>query len=263
MIEFRGLYKSFETAERGSAERASGRAPQTPKKWVLAGIDLTILRGSIQFIVGMSGAGKSVLMKHVVGLLRPDAGRVWFEGTDITDYSEAEFFRVRAKVALVFQHSTLFDSMTLVDNVALPIEKRMGVSTKEACRQANEVLETLHLGEWAARMPSDVGAGLKKRVAIARAIALHPSYIIYDEPTTGLDPVAARNVDALILELKGHGVTQIVVSHDLRSIFDVADRIAFLHQGRVHFEGTKAQILESRDPIVVQFIRGQPEGPLG
>jgi len=244
MIEFRGLVKSF------------------GKKRVLDGVELTIPKGHVFFIIGTSGAGKSVLMKHVVGLVRADAGRVLFENRDVTDYTEEQFKEVRERCGLVFQHSTLFDSMTVLDNVALPIEKRFRVKHKEACDRARFALDTMGLSEWADRLPAELGAGLKKRVAIARTLALHPEYVIYDEPTTGLDPVAARRVDAMMLESKSRGVTQIVVSHDLRSIFEVSDRIAMLHEGRVRIEGTRDALLASEDPVVAQFLRGLPEGPL-
>lgn len=244
MIELRGLVKSF------------------GGKRVLDGVDLVIEKGAVLFIIGTSGAGKSVLMKHVVGLVRADAGRILFEGTDITDYTEAEMFKVRERCGLVFQHSTLFDSMTILENVALPIAKRFKLSEREAQARARATLAELHLDPWAASTPPECGAGLRKRAAIARTLALQPEYVIYDEPTTGLDPVAARRVDAMMLELEKRGITQIVVSHDLRSIFGVANRIAMLHRGRVHLEGTKEELAGSTDPVVSQFLRGAAEGPL-
>lgn len=244
MIELRGLKKRF------------------GDKQVLDGIDLKIERGSVFFIIGTSGAGKSVLMKHVVGLIRADEGRILFEGTDITDYREKDFREIRERCGLVFQHSTLFDSMNVLDNVALPIQKRFRLKEREAREKARETLESLHLAEWTGRFPAELGAGLKKRVAIARTLALSPDYIIYDEPTTGLDPVAARRIDAMFLDLKSRGVTQIVVSHDLRSIFDVADRIAMVHRGKVAIEGTRGELQRSSDPIVAQFLSGSPVGPL-
>jgi phospholipid/cholesterol/gamma-HCH transport system ATP-binding protein len=244
MIEFRGVHKRF------------------GEKRVLEGIDLVIHRGSVQFIIGISGAGKSVLMKHVVGLVRADRGRILFEGEDITDYSEAEFYRVRERCGLVFQHSTLFDSMTLLENVALPLEKRLALRTREARERALEALESRQLGDWIDKLPSEVGAGIRKRAAIARTLALEPSYIIYDEPTTGLDPVAARRVDATMHAAREKGLTQIVVSHDLKSIFGVADRIAMIHLGRVHAEGTKDELLRTHDSVVIQFLKGAAEGPL-
>jgi phospholipid/cholesterol/gamma-HCH transport system ATP-binding protein len=231
-------------------------------KQVLDGVNLRIPKGSVQFVIGTSGAGKSVLMKTVVGLIRPDSGRILFEGTDITDYTEAELYRVREKCGLVFQHSTLFDSMSILENVALPLVKRRRLTEREANRRAREVLDTLHLGEWTTRLPSELGAGLRKRAAIARTLALEPEYIIYDEPTTGLDPVAARRVDAMIRELRSRGLTQIVVSHDLRSIFGVADRIAMLFQGRMHVDGTTEELRRSTDPVIAQVLHGAADGPL-
>jgi phospholipid/cholesterol/gamma-HCH transport system ATP-binding protein len=244
MIEFRGVEKSF------------------GGKTVLAGVDLVIDDRSVQFIIGTSGAGKSVLMKHVVGLVRADRGRIIFEGEDITEYGESEFYSVRERCGLVFQHSTLFDSMSLLENVALPLEKRRRLSERDARELARAALESRGLGEWMHKMPADVGAGVRKRAAIARTLALEPSYVIYDEPTTGLDPVAARRVDATMTAAKERGLTQIVVSHDLKSIFGVADRIAMIHKGRVHIEGTKDDLLRSTDPVVTQFLQGAAEGPL-
>lgn len=244
MIELRGLVKRF------------------GDKAVLDGVDLIIPTGSVQFIIGTSGAGKSVLMKHVVGLVRADAGRVIFEGTEITDYKEEEFFEVRKACSFVFQHSTLLDGLDILDNIALPLEQRFALKRQEARNRAKTELDRLQLLPWASRFPAELGAGLKKRAAIARAIALEPRYVIYDEPTTGLDPVNARRVDRLILELRQRGVTQIVVSHDLTSILNVADRIAMLHKGRVHAEGTPAELRGSSDPVLRQFLSGSPAGPI-
>jgi phospholipid/cholesterol/gamma-HCH transport system ATP-binding protein len=244
MIEFRGLVKRF------------GEKP------VLSGVDLSIPSGSVQFVIGTSGAGKSVLMKHVVGLVRADAGQVFFDGEDVTRYEEHQFYEVRRRCGFVFQHSTLLDALDVLDNVALPIEQRYGMKLDAARERAKIELERLHLSAWISRFPSELGAGLKKRAAIARAIALEPSYLIYDEPTTGLDPVNARRVDRLILELRDRGVTQIVVSHDLASILGVADRIAMLHHGRVHLEGRPEELQRSSDPVIRQFLSGSPEGPI-
>ncbi len=243
MIEIRGLTKRF-------GERT-----------VLDRIDLSIPTGTAQFIIGTSGAGKSVLMKHVVGLVRADAGTVVVDGEDVTHHSEAQFYAVRKKCGFVFQQATLLDGLDVRDNVALAIGHRFSLSRKAARARAEGELERLGLLPWAHKFPADLGAGLKKRVAIARAIALEPRYLVYDEPTTGLDPVAARRVDRLITELKGR-VTQIVVSHDLASILGVADRVAMLHLGRVHLEGTPAELRASTDPVMRQFLSGSPDGPM-
>lgn len=245
MIAFEGIHKAF-----GS-------------KVVLDGVDLTVGEGRICFIIGKSGAGKSVLVKHLVGLLRPDAGVIRYRGEDITRYTEAEFFALRHRCTYVFQHSTLFDSMTLLDNVALPLRKHRGLSAGESREAARGYLEKVQMQHLADRRPGDVGDGLRKRVAIARALTMRPEVIVFDEPTTGLDPVNAVNVDRLIRDLsRSEGVTSLVVSHDLRSIFGVADRIVMLYEGRVRLDGTPDDFEASDDPIVHQFVNGLPDGPM-
>lgn len=230
---------------------------------VLDGVSVSVTKGQILFIIGKSGAGKSVLVKHLVGLLRQDSGQILFEGTDISNYREKDFYEMRKRCAMVFQHSTLFDSMTLVENVALPIRKHRGVSRAEALTLAMEKLRLVHMDHMAERVPGEIGDGLRKRVAIARALTLDPAYVIFDEPTTGLDPVSAIRVDRLIREMSDRtGVTSIVVSHDLRSIFGIADRIVMLYQGKVLLDGPPADFRGSQDPIVRQFVNGLAEGPM-
>ncbi len=238
-------------------------------KVILDGVTLRANEGEILFVIGTSGVGKSVLIKHVVGLLRPDAGQIRVDGEDIVDLNEADFYPIRKKCALVFQHATLFDSMTCAENVALPLRKHAqdgfpkGMPPPIALRAAQELLEKVEMGQFSAHSPSDLGDGLRKRVAVARALALRPQYILFDEPTTSLDPVSARRVDNLILDLsRKEGVTCIVVSHDLRSIFSIADKVAMLYKGKVKAIGTPAEIRQNTDPIVQQFIQGEPEGPL-
>ena len=231
---------------------------------VLDGVTLEVAPGEILFIIGQSGAGKSVLVKHLVGLIRPDAGVIRFEGADITAYREKDFYALRRRCAMVFQHSTLLDGLTLVDNVALPLRKLRRLGRDAARREAMSLLERVRMESMADRRPADVGDGLRKRVAIARALALSPEYVIFDEPTTGLDPVSAVHVDRLIRRLSDEtGVTSIVVSHDLRSIFGVADRIAMLYRGRLLLDGPPEDFRVSDDPVVAQFIRGEPDGPIG
>ena len=245
MIEFKNIHKAF-----------------GPKK-VLRGVDLAVRKGEIMFIIGQSGAGKSVLVKHLVGLLRPDQGRVYLDGEDVTDLSEAQFFRIRKKCSYVFQNSTLFDSMTLLDNVALPIRKHQKVSLKKARELAMGKLALVNMEGEAQRYPADFGDGMRKKVAIARALTLDPEFVIFDEPTTGIDPISANIVDRLIRDLSDRlGVTSIVVSHDLRSIFGVADRVAMLYQGKFVHDGPPQSYRETSDPIVEQFINGRPEGPM-
>lgn len=232
-------------------------------KVVLDGVTVTAHRGEVLFIMGKSGAGKSVLMKQVVGLLRPDSGRILFEGQDITGFTERDFYPLRKRCAMVFQHSTLFDSMSLVENVALPIRKHKGLSRGASLDAAMEKLALVQMEHMAHHSPAAIGDGLRKRVAIARALTLDPEYVIFDEPTTGLDPVSAVRVDRLIRRLSEQtGVASLVVSHDLRSFFGIADRAVMLYHGKVLLDGSPQAFRDSADPVVEQFINGRAEGPM-
>ena len=245
MIEFLTVWKAF-----------SGQT-------VLRGLTLSIQRGEILFIIGASGVGKSVTIKHVVGLLRLDRGEIWFDGQRVDQLEEPEFYGVRRRCAMVFQHSTLFDSMSVLDNVALPLSKHRKLSQQAAQDLAIRFLDRVHMRDFASAFPAALSDGMRKRVAIARALTVEPECLLFDEPTTGLDPVSARRVDALIRELKETlNVTCVVVSHDLTSIFSIADRIAFLYQGRVHALGTPSELRVSSDAVVQQFVRGLSEGPM-
>ena len=245
MIEFHDIHKAF------------------GPKVVLEGVSITVDTGRVLYIVGASGAGKSVLVKHLVGLIRPDSGRIVLDDQDITWLSERDFYPIRKKCAMVFQNSTLFDSMSLLDNVALPLRKHFKMSPAAARMAAMMKLELVHMEQSAHRYPADIGDGLRKRVAIARALTLDPQFVIFDEPTTGLDPLAASRVDDLIRSLRGDaGVTCIVVSHDLRSIFTVADRVAMIYQGSIRLDGPPQAFRDSDDPVVHQFVNGLPEGPM-
>ncbi|MEM9488047.1 MAG: ATP-binding cassette domain-containing protein [Myxococcota bacterium] len=245
LIAFRSVHKTF------------GQNP------VLRGLDLEVYRGEILFIIGTSGVGKSVAIKHLIGLLRCERGEIWFDGQRIDQLSERQFYPIRKRIGMVFQHSTLFDSMTLTDNVALPVRTHSGVAEGEARSRARALLERVGMGRFAERYPAELGDGLRKRAAIARTLAMEPEVVLFDEPTTGLDPVSARRVDALIRELADElGVTAIVVSHDLTSIFAVADRIAFIYRGRAYRVGRPDDIRASDDPIVDQFIAGRSSGPM-
>lgn len=232
-------------------------------KAVLRGVDLEIGDGECFFIVGSSGVGKSVLIKHLVGLLRADEGRIFLDGEEVGGLSEKELYPVRMKCAMVFQHSTLFDSMTCAENVALPLRKHKKLSVADALHEAGRRLDQVHMGEFADAYPAEIGSGMQKRVAIARALTLDPRYVLFDEPTTALDPVSARRVDRLIRELCDEiGVTSVVVSHDLVSIFTIADRIAMLYKGGVRLLGTPGDFQSTKDPIIQQFIAGEAEGPM-
>jgi len=245
VIEFRGVCKAF------------------GDKQVLRGIDLAVERGEVMFIIGTSGVGKSVTIKHLVGLLRVDAGELWFDGERIDELSERDFYPIRKRIGMVFQNSTLFDSMTLRENVALPLRKHKGMGMGAALEEATQRLEQVHMADFADRYPAELSDGMRKRAAIARTLTLTPEVVLFDEPTTGLDPVNARRIDRLIRELSDTiGVTSIVVSHDLESIFSIADRIAFIYQGIVHKCGTQQEFKESHDFVVQQFITGRSSGPM-
>ena len=230
---------------------------------VLCGIDLVVEPGSVFYVIGQSGAGKSVLVKHLVGLIRPDKGRVLLDDEDVTDLSERELYPVRKRCAMVFQNATLFDSMTLLENVALPIRKHRDVSPDQARDLAHDYLARVDMDRYGDRYPAAFGDGMRKKVAIARALTMEPEYVIFDEPTTGIDPLSAAMVDELIGHLSDElGVTSIVISHDLRSIFGVADRIAMLYKGKLRLDGTPEDFRQTDDPVVRQFIEGVPEGPM-
>jgi phospholipid/cholesterol/gamma-HCH transport system ATP-binding protein len=241
---------------------ASIRKSFGPKQ-VIDDVSFEVKPGEVFFIIGASGVGKSVLIKHIVGLLSPDDGEIWLDGEEISRFGEEEMWGVRKKCAMVFQHSTLFDSMTCVENVALPLRKHRALSAKDALAEARRRLEVVNMHEYADRYPAALGDGMRKRVAIARALTLDPKYVLFDEPTTSLDPVSARRVDKLIRELSDKlGVTSIVVSHDLVSIFAIADRIVMLYKGKVRLLGTPEDFRRSADGVVDQFINGRARGPI-
>ncbi|MBX3275925.1 MAG: ATP-binding cassette domain-containing protein [Sandaracinaceae bacterium] len=232
-------------------------------KAVLEDVGFEVGDGECFFIIGASGVGKSVLIKHLVGLLRPDGGSIYLDDEEVSRLSERDLYPVRKKCAMVFQNSTLFDSMTCAQNVALPLRKHKGLGAKAAHVEALERLETVQMREFADTFPAELGDGMRKRVAIARALTLEPRYVLFDEPTTSLDPVSARRVDQMIRRLSDElGVTSIVVSHDLTSIFGIADRICMLYKGRVRLLGTPEEFRRTDDPVVAQFIHGRAEGPM-
>lgn len=232
-------------------------------KVVLNGVSFDVHEGECFFIIGASGVGKSVLIKHLVGLLGPDDGEIWLDGEEISQYDEEQFGPVRKKCAMVFQHSTLFDSLTCAENVALPLRKHKGLRASDAVAEARKRLAVVRMQDFADRYPPELGDGMRKRVAIARALTVDPKYVLFDEPTTSLDPVSARRVDALIRELSDKlGVTSIVVSHDLTSIFSIADRIVMLYKGHVKMIGSRDDFRNTDDAIVRQFVTGQAEGPM-
>lgn len=244
MIEFKNVFKSF-----GSQQ-------------VLADFSLRVEKGEVLLIIGASGVGKSVTIKHLIGLLQPDEGEIFLDGNRIDHQRERDYYDIRRRCAMVFQSSTLFDSLTVLENVLLPLRKHRSLGRKERELEARRLLSLVQMESFAEAYPAELGDGPRKRVAIARALTLQPEYILFDEPTTGLDPISARRVDNLINKLKQLGVTSVVVSHDLTSIFNIADRIAFIYQKRVHLLATPEEFRQSSDPIIQQFITGASVGPM-
>ena len=249
MIQLDKIYKSFGT------------------KHVLAGFTLEVKEGETMVIIGYSGTGKSVAIKHIVGLLEPDKGTVFVDGLEVPKLSRRDLYALRAKIGYVFQFSALFDSLSVAENVAMGLIKQGHLSTAEIDVRVQEALDLVDLPDSGDTLPIELSGGMRKRVGIARAIALRPKYLLYDEPTTGLDPVTAAVIDELMIRMRDKlGVTSIVITHDMRSAFSVGTRIAMLYEGTVRFVGSIDEIHNTEDPVVRQFIEGRANplvtGPL-
>jgi phospholipid/cholesterol/gamma-HCH transport system ATP-binding protein len=245
VIEIRDLHKSFGTQQ------------------VLKGVDLTISDGELMAIIGESGGGKSVFLKHLIGLLKPDRGSIVVEGKDIAGLRGAELDAIREHVGVVFQGGALFDSLTVYDNVAFPLREKTRLSREEIHRRVVEALEDVGLMGREQKYPAEISGGMKKRVALARALISEPKIVLFDEPTTGLDPIRLHAIHRLIMEThKKYRFTGVMISHDIPEIFEVVDRIAFLCNGMIAIVGTPAEVTRSTDPVVIQFLQGNPEGPI-
>ncbi len=232
-------------------------------KEVLRGINLKIYPGESLVILGPSGCGKSVLLKHIIGLLKPDSGQVLFDGEDITRFSQRKIDQLRMRMGMLFQSAALFDSLTVEENVAFGLRKHTNLGNTAIHHIVSEKLEMVGLPGTNHLMPSELSGGMRKRVGLARAIAMDPEIILYDEPTTGLDPIMTSAIDELHLKLKRElGVTSIVVTHDLHSAYRICDRLALHYGGRIVAIGTKEEIVHSPNPLVQQFIRGEAKGPM-
>jgi phospholipid/cholesterol/gamma-HCH transport system ATP-binding protein len=229
---------------------------------VLNGIDLEVPNGSITIIIGRSGGGKSVFLKHLLGLLRPDSGHIEVDGVELTRLRGRALDEVRKRYGVVFQGGALFDSLTCRDNVAFPLREKFRLSAAKVRRRVDIALERVGLAGIGNKYPEEVSGGMRKRVAIARALITEPEIVFFDEPTTGLDPVLVNTIHRLILELHRRArFTAVMVSHEIPEIFEIADRVGMLHQGRIVEQGPPAALQESANPIVRQFIRGEPDPP--
>jgi len=227
-------------------------------KRVLEGFTLDVHEGESMVIIGYSGTGKSVAIKHIVGLLEPDSGQVWVDGLEVPRLSRRELYALRARIGYVFQFAALFDSLSVGDNVAMGLRKQQELDEREIAARVHDALELVDLPNVADRFPAELSGGMRKRVGIARAIALRPKYILYDEPTTGLDPVTSSVIDQLMIRMREKlGVTSIIITHDMRSAYTVGTRIAMLYHGRIEQVGTVHEVKHTTDPIVRQFIEGR------
>ncbi len=246
MIEIIDLHKNFRN-----------------NKKVLDGVNLIIEPGKTTTIVGRSGCGKSVLLKHIVALLRPDRGKVLIEGENISEMTSQGLFETRKKMGLVFQNGALFDSLTVEENIGLGLREHTTMSDEEISSKVSRLLDMVGLPNIEKYKTSELSGGMRKRVSLARALAMDPEYVLYDEPTTGLDPIMSAIIDELIVRLATElKITSIVVTHDMKSVYKISDRVAMLHYGKVQFYGTAEELRHTNDPVVRQFIEGNVDGPI-
>ncbi len=233
------------------------------RKQVLDGLDLDIEKGETVVVLGPSGTGKSVLLKHIIGLMQPDSGSIEVEGEEVVGRRESELNRIRIKFGMLFQGAALFDSMTVGENVGLGLVEHRKLPPDEVAKIVAERLEWVGLKGVESLKPASLSGGMRKRVGLARAVAMDPEYILYDEPTTGLDPIMSDVINDLIRSLQAHlQVTSVVVTHDIKSAYLVGDRLAMLYQGKIVHQGTPDEVRNTNDPLVRQFIEGSREGPI-
>ena len=245
LIKIEGLRKSFGDLE------------------VLCGASLSVSKGESMVVIGGSGTGKSVLIKHIIGLLRPDGGKVTINGRVVSESKRSDLDELRRSMGMLFQHAALFDSMTVGDNVAFELRQHTLMKAEEVVERVEQMLAMVGLSGLQNKWPAELSGGMKKRAALARALALGPQIILYDEPTTGLDPILADQINGLIRDLQTRlHVTSVTITHDMISAYKIADRIAMLHEGRIEEVGTPEEIQNSSNPIVQQFIHGRAEGPI-
>ncbi|RLE17985.1 MAG: ABC transporter ATP-binding protein [Acidobacteria bacterium] len=240
MIELKNIHKSF-----GS-------------KHVLNGINLHIVKGESFIILGGSGTGKSVMLKHIIGLMKPDKGRVFIDGKDVTDYTREQWFDIRRRFGMSFQEAALFDFMNVFENVAFPIRRHTRSTEMEIKKRVGYCLDIVGLSGNELLMPAELSGGMRRRAGFARSIALNPEVLLFDEPTTGLDPVMTDQIDNVINDLRrGLDVTCVTITHDMVSAFDIADRMVMLHEGEIVFTGTPDDVMKSRLPIIRSFLKGR------
>ncbi len=245
MIQIKGLTKAFGT------------------KTVLNGVDLEIEDGKITVIIGRSGGGKSVLLKHIIGLLKPDKGHIYLDGTDITELRERELNEIRKRFGMLFQGAALFDSMTVGENVGFALREHTDASDEVIEQSVRDKLERVGLKDVEQMMPADLSGGMMKRVGLARAIIMDPEIVLFDEPTTGLDPIMSASIADLVLETqRSLKTTYVLITHDMPFTYRIADKIAMLHEGQIIATGTVQEMKNNPDPVLRQFLEGRSEGPV-
>ena len=245
MIELRDIHKSFEG------------------KSVLRGVNLKVNKGESLVVIGGSGSGKSVLLKHIIGLLEPDKGSVFVKSTDLSHLDEVRLNEIRKKFGMLFQSAALFDSMTVWQNVGFSLKRHTGMTDREIKEAAIRKLRMVGLVGVEDEMPSELSGGMRKRVGLARAIAMEPEILLYDEPTTGLDPIMADAINELIIKMRERlHVTSVTITHDMKSAYKIADTVAMLYNGVIIAKGSPLEIQNSSDPVVSQFVEGRAEGPI-
>lgn len=233
-------------------------------KNVLCDLNLKIPRGKISFIIGRSGEGKSVTLKHIFGILHPDSGEIWVNGTSMINASETTWEQIRKQIGVLFQEGALFDSLNVFENVSFPIVNHLDMDKDDVNKEVENLLSLVGLPGIENKYPSELSMGEKKRVGLARALALKPNLLLYDEPTTGMDPLVSDFIDELIknTQHKMKGLTTVVISHDITSIMNIAEHIFLLHQGKIYFQGTPHEFRDTNDDLVKQFLTGNRNGPL-
>lgn len=245
IVEVRDLWKSFNDQP------------------VLTGINLSLIRGESLVVIGQSGCGKSVLLKHLICLMTPDKGSVIFDGEDLADRSSRELIQIRRRIGILFQSAALFDSLTVSENVGLGLRQSRAMKESEIARAVMEKLDLVGLADAADKRTSELSGGMRKRVGLARAIVSEPQLLLYDEPTTGLDPITADMINDLIVDLNQKlDVTSVAVTHDMISAYKIADRVIMLYAGKIQFDGTPDELRATSDPTVRQFITGSAQGPI-
>ena len=233
------------------------------KKRVLDGVDLDIEKGKITVILGRSGEGKSVLIKHIIGLLRPDEGQIFLDGQEISSMNERDWGEVRKRFGMLFQGAALFDSMTVGENVGFPLKEHTDLADEDIMKVVVEKLKRVGLVGVENMMPSELSGGMKKRVGLARAIVMDPEIVLFDEPTTGLDPIMSDSIADLVLHTqRSLHTTYILITHDVPFTYKIADKIAMLHEGRIIEQGTIDEMKKNQNPVVRQFLEGRAEGPI-